>query len=359
MDPENRRHHRPPQLGADQVRLLERLCSACAVSGDEGEVRAIVLEAVKPYAGEIKVDAMGSVLVTCRGRGDGNPRVMVAAHMDEVGVMLVKNEGGGFFRFETVGIIDVRQLPGQPVWVGREHIPGVIGVRPVHLIPIDDRSRPIRQEQLTIDVGEAAHRVHPGDRAVFATRFTQVGPSLRAKALDDRLGVATLIELIRHAPENVDLLAAFTVQEEIGRRGAQAAGYAFNPDFALAVDATPANDLPAPDGSENRFYNTRLDAGAAVYLADGVMIHHPGLVRHLVGVAERHAVPFQYRQPGSGSTDASSIQIQRQGIPAVSVSGPIRYKHTAASLARLSDWQAVLSLVYHSLQEISFAILDT
>jgi endoglucanase len=282
---------------------------------------------------------------------------MLAAHMDEVGLMLVKQEGG-FFGFETVGGIDLRQLPGKPVWVGRQHLPGVIGVRPIHMIPDSDRTRMIRQDQLFIDMGEAGSNVHPGDRAVFATRFTQAGPSLRSKALDDRLGVVTLIELIRHAPKNVDLLAAFTVQEEIGRRGALPAAYAFDPDAALAIDATPANDLPTHDGSENRYFNTRLDHGPVIYLADGAMIHDSRLVRHLTAAAEKHGIPFQFRQPGGGSTDASHIQVQRQGIPAVSVSVPIRYAHTSASLARLSDWQAALALVYHSLEDITLAILD-
>jgi endoglucanase len=121
---------------------------------------------------------------------------------------------------------------------------------------------------LRIDLGPGSNKVKPGDRAVFATQFQRLGPSLVGKALDNRLGVATLIELIKHAPSNVDLLAAFTVQEELGLRGARVAAYALDPDLAIAIDSTPANDLPVWDGSENTFYNTRLDAGPALYIAD-------------------------------------------------------------------------------------------
>jgi putative aminopeptidase FrvX len=347
-----------PEAGPQQIELLEKLCNACAVSGNEGEVRQIVLEQVRPYADELKVDALGNVLVTHRGKVENCLRVMLAAHMDEVGFMLVDDEEGGLFRFAVIGGIDIRYLVGKPVLVGREHLPGVIGARPIHLTERDELDHKIALDILRIDLGtEGSSKAKAGDWATFATRFSRVGPSLCAKALDDRLGVATLIELVQHAPDNIDLLAAFTVQEEIGSRGAKVAAYAFNPDLAIAIDSTPANDLPAWDGSENTSYNTQLDAGPAIYLADRGTISDQRLVTHLAQTAKDAAIPFQYRQPGGGSTDAAAIHLQHAGIPSVSVSVPGRYAHTPAAIARLEDWDNTLRLLYHALRRFDGTFL--
>jgi tetrahedral aminopeptidase len=348
---------KPPGIGNPQLKLLRRLCEAVAVSGDEAAVRAIVLEQVRPHADECRVDALGNVLVTCTGSGKNRLRVMLAAHMDEIGFMLVADEGEGIFRFETVGGLDVRQLPGKPVWVGRERVPGVIGARPIHLTTADERTRKIALDALRIDVGPGAAGVKVGDRAAFATPFRRLGPSLLAKALDDRLGVATLIELVRQAPPNVDLLAAFTVQEEVGLRGARVAAYALDPHLAIAIDSTPAFDLPVHDGSENTSYNTRLGGGPAIYIADSATLADPRLVRFLAETGETAGIPYQFRQPGGGGTDAGAIHKQRAGIPSVSVSVPGRYAHTAAGLVRLDDWKHTLALLHTALSRMTPALL--
>lgn len=356
---------RRPRLGAAQIRLLERLCNACAVSGDEGEVRAVVLEHLRPCADELKVDALGNVLVTRRGReGDERRlRVMLAAHMDEVGFMLTHDDGDGLFRFELVGGIDERQLPGKPVWIGRQHTPGVIGAKPVHLTTAEERKHALSLDSLRIDVGPGgAGSVAVGDRATFATRFARLGASLRAKALDDRLGVALLIELVKRPPPGIDLLAAFTVQEEVGLRGASVAAYAFDPDLAIAIDATPAYDLPVweEEGGrplENVQYNTRLGCGPAIYLADGGTLSDPRLARLLVDTAETLRIPYQIRQPGPGGTDAGAIHLARAGVPSISVSVPSRYTHTPAGIARLSDWQNTFALLLAALERLRPEIL--
>lgn len=355
-----------PAVGSQQIELLERLCLANAVSGDEGEVRAIVLEQIRPYTDQIKVDALGNVLAVRKGRlpsierpsKDRPLRVMVAAHMDEIGFMLVSDEGDGFYRFDVVGGIDVRQLVGKPVSIGPGHHPGVIGAKPIHLTKPDETKKKLPLESLRIDVGPARNKVKVGDRATFATPFTNLGPSVRGKALDNRLGVASLIELVKNPPGNIDVLAAFTVQEEIGLRGARVSAYTFDPDLAIAVDSTPANDLPAWDGSENTAYNTRLGGGPAIYLADSGTLSDPRLVRHFVDTAESRGIPYQIRQPGGGGTDAGMIHKQRQGIPSLSISVPGRYPHTPAGIARISDWENTLSLLYHGLAGLSFFILD-
>mgnify|MGYP000212261932 CR=1 FL=1 len=354
--------YRPIRIGTAQLKLLERLCHACAVSGDEGEVRKIVLEEVRPHADEVKVDALGNVLVVRRASqaeaGALPPlKVMLAAHMDEVGMMITGDEGEGIFRFDIVGGIDARQLPGKAVWIGRDHIPGVIGAKPIHLTQEDELKSAITLDALRVDVGPEKSKVQIGDRLTFATRFTRLGPSLRAKALDDRLGVATLIELLRKPPTNIELLLAFTTQEEIGARGAQVAAYALNPDLAIAVDSTPANDLPTWDGSENIAYNTRLGAGPALYVADSGTLSDPRLLSHFVHTAEKLGIPYQIRQPGGGGTDAGAIHKQRSGIPSLSVSVPGRYAHTAALICRIDDWQNTLNLLYAALSQLSAQFL--
>ena len=349
--------HDFPQIGDEQIKLLECLSNACAVSGDEGEVRRIVLNEVRPHADEVKVDALGNVLATKRGSGEHSLRVMLAAHMDEVGLMITSDEGEGIYRFDTVGGLAATDLPGKVMWVSTEHIPAVIGIKPFHITEPDERKKPFTLDSLRLDVGPATGKIKLGDRATFATSFTQIGPSLRGKALDNRLGVATLIELIKRAPPNIDLLAAFTVQEENGLRGARVAAFVFDPDVAIILDSTPAYDLPVWDADENVRYNTRLDAGPAIYVGDSSTLSDPRLVRFLIETAEEYKIPYQIRQPGGGGTDAGAIHKQREGIPSVSVSVPGRYNHSPASIVRLSDWQHTLNLVETALSHLTPEVL--
>lgn len=347
-----------PKIGNSQIKLLEKLCNAMGVSGDEGAVRQIVLEEVKPYADSVKVDALGNVLVTKNGSGAQRLRVMLDAHMDEVGFMIVTDDGDGIFRFELVGGLDVRQLVGKPVVVGRNKVPGVIGARPIHLTTAEERQRKIPLDQLRIDVGPgAAGKVKVGDRATFSSVFKRVGPSIMSKAIDDRIGVATLIEVLKHAPANIDLCLSFSVQEEIGLRGAKVAAHYFDPHLAIALDSTPANDLPTHDGEENIFYNTKLGYGPAIYTFDAGTLNDPRLIRFLAQVADDAGIPYQFRQPGGGGTDAGAIHRSRAGIPTVSVSVPHRYTHTAYSLSRLDDWKNTLALLHAALGRITPALL--
>ncbi len=350
-----------PLIGNAQLKLLERLSNASAVSGDEGEVRQIVLEAVRPLCDTVKVDALGNVLAvrqaaTRRPGGKAPLKVMLTAHMDEIGFMLVAEDGEGLYRFETVGGIDLRQLVGKSVLVGREHKPGVIGARPIHLTSPEDRRRTIALDTLRIDLGTGG-KAAPGERAVFATRYQRSGDLLFCKAIDDRIGVATLIELLKAPPAQIDLLVAFTVQEENGLRGAKVAAHALDPDVGIAVDSTPALDLPAWDGEENVAYNVHLGQGPAIYIADGSTLCDPRLVRFFHATAEAEKIPCQFRQPGGGGTDAGAIHKARAGIPSLSISVPHRYGHTAVSLARLDDWKNTLALLHAGLQRLTPAVL--
>jgi endoglucanase len=343
-----------------QLSLLEKLCNAVAVSGNEGEVRRIVMAELKDIADEMTVDAMGNVLVKQYAKpGTVNPlRVMLDAHMDEVGFMIAAEEEEGIYTFEVVGGMDPRQLPGKLVVVGKDHTPGVIGTKPIHLLEEKDEDSPIPQNTLRIDLGPDG-KAKPGDYATFATRFQRSGNNLFSKAIDDRVGVATLIELVKHAPENIELLASFSVQEEIGLRGARVAAFTFDPDLAIAVDSTPAFDLPRENETENAVYNCRLGAGPAIYLADAGTLSDPRLIGFFTKIAEQNAIPYQYRQPGGGGTNAGWIHRSRAGVPAVSISVPGRYAHTAVLLSRLEDWQNTLNLVYLTLCGITREVLET
>ncbi|MFQ5615888.1 MAG: M42 family metallopeptidase, partial [Anaerolineales bacterium] len=287
----------------------------------------------------------------------------LAAHTDEVGFMITNDEKDGIFRFDIVGGLDARQLVGKPVVVGRDQIPGVIGAKPIHLSTASERKDSVSLDSMRIDVGAVGNdKIKPGDRAAFAPNFTQIGRginrSLRAKAMDDRIGVTTLIELVKNSPPNIDLLAAFTVQEEVGLRGAKVAAYAFNPDVAIALDCTPAYDLPNWDEEEeNTRYNTWLGAGPAIYTVDWGTLSDPRLIRHFAETGDAGGIPYQFRQPGGGGTDAGAIHRSRAGIPSISISVPGRYLHTAASIVRLADWRNALALVYTALSRLAPDVL--
>jgi putative aminopeptidase FrvX len=348
-----------PRIGASQIKLLEKLSNVIGVSGDESAVRKIVYEEIKLVVDDIKTDVMGNVIATKRGKGNDLPKVMLAAHMDEVGFMLTHDDEKGLFRFSLVGGMDARQLAGKPVIVGQTRIPGVIGTKPIHLVKASDLKNAIEVDTLRIDLGpEISNKVKIGDWATFGTKFTHIGTSLLGKAMDNRVGVTTLITLLNNAPLNIDLFAAFTVQEEVGLRGAGIAAYAIDPDVAFILDCTPALDMPIWDGSENTLYRAKIDQGPAIYIADGATLSDPRLVNLMKNVADAYGIPYQIRQPGGGSTDAGIIHKQRSGIPSVSVSVPGRYLHTAAAIIRLNDWKNSVALLHATLSHINESVLS-
>jgi endoglucanase len=170
--------------------------------------------------------------------------------------------------------------------------------------------------------------------------------------MDNRLGVASLITILENAPTNIDLLAAFTVQEEVGLRGAKVAAHALDPDMAFALDCTPAMDMPVWDSTENTRYRSKVDQGPAIYTADGATFSDPRLVNLLISAGETYGIPYQLRQPGGGGTDAGAIHKQRAGIPSISVSVPGRYLHSPASIVRLNDWKNSVALIHAALTHI-------
>jgi endoglucanase len=270
--------------------------------------------------------------------------------MDEIGFMVTNDDGDGLFQFEPVGGIDIRQLPGKPVLIGKEKVPAVIGARAIHLTTAEQRKSAIPLNTLRFDIGPAkSSKVKPGDRATFATKFRKTDENLFGKALDDRLGIVILIEILKNSPEHLDVYYVFSTQEEVGLRGALTAAYQIHPDIGIAVDSTPARDFPSTEETENTKYNTKFGAGPALYTMDSASIADPRLVRHFVQVAEENGLCYQFRQPGPGGTDAGAIHKQHAGIPSISVSVPGRYAHTAIGLASKDDFEKTLQLVYLSL----------
>jgi endoglucanase len=340
------------KLGSPQISLLQKLCNAVAVSGDEAEVRQIVRAEVEEFVDEVKIDAIGNLLAFKHRKKSRGLRILIAAHMDEVGLMVVARDGDGFYRFKTIGGIAAHHLAGKQIVAGKNHHPGVIGIPPIHTLGSDDLRKSIDIDTLRIDVGKNVV-LQIGERVVFATRFQRVGSSIMAKSIDDRIGVASLIELIKQAPSNLEICAAFTVQEEIGGRGAGVAARAFKPDIAIVLDATPAFDLPTHDQQENKYFNSVLGLGPAIYLADNHTLYDRGLVEFLQNTAKRKGIPYQLRQPGGGGTDAGAIHQALDGIPSISVSVPHRYPHSPISIARISDWQNTLNLLQNTLGSIT------
>jgi putative aminopeptidase FrvX len=347
----------PTSPTPDLLDLLTQLTEAVAVSGSEAAVREIVAAKLRPHTEHLEIDALGNLLAIRTGRGNQRPRVMVCAHMDEVGLMISAIDKSGFLRFKPVGGVARHMLPGARVWLGADRLPGVIGLPPVHLLSDEDRRREVKVEDLRIDIGaaskeQAEEKVRVGEQVVFATRMRQQGGTIWAKALDDRLGVAMLMELFLNPPPGIDLLAAFTVQEEVGLRGAQAAAYSLNPHVGMALDCAPARDFPTWDGGENLHYTTQLRQGPALYVMDGYTIADQRWLDLLARSAQEHQIQYQVRQPLSGGTDAGAIHLARGGIPSVSISVPARHLHGPVGLIDIADWRACARLLYASLANL-------
>jgi len=337
-------------LSPSRLELIRRLSEAVGVSGDEGRVRAIVRRELEGQVDDLRTDAMGNLLAVRRSRAPDALRVMLAAHMDEVGFIVTSLDSQGYLSVAPVGGVKAEQFVGKKVWVGPQPSLGVVGVQPIHLARKAGLESRSNYSSLRVDLGAAkdqieAMGVRPGSYGTFATAFDNEAGHLRGKALDDRLGVEILIELLRRPIAGVDLLGAFTVQEEIGARGASVAAHALEPDVGLVIDCTPARDLPDLTGAINPDPNTRLGAGPAIYVADGRTVSDPRLVSMAVDAAERLDLPYQIRQPGAGGTDAQAIQRSRAGVPVISISVPGRYAHSPVGLALEADLLATEALL--------------
>ena len=331
--------------------LLKTLSETPGVSGDEAAVRAVLRSAIRSHADEVRVDVLGNLIA--RKRSSATLKVMLAAHMDEVGFMIVQIEKSGWLRFRTVGGFDSRILLSKRVQIGKDRVPGVIMAKPIHLTRDSEREQVVKVEDMAIDIGassqeDAKRAVRPGDFAAFATAFSEHGETVRGQAFDDRAGCAVLVELLKESYP-FDLYAAFTVQEEIGLRGARVAAYAVDPDVAFALDGTTADDLPREKGVKPA---THLGAGPVITVADNQMIADKRLTRLLIDVADRQAIPYQIKPPGVGGTDAGRIHLAHEGVPATAVSIPCRYIHSPRAFLAPQDFDHTVALMKAALMEL-------
>ena len=322
--------------------LLEKLSRARGVAGHEGEVRAILREALAPYVEALTVDSIGNLIVRKGGSGDrGQQRVMLAAHMDEVGGMVMRANADGTVKFRSVGGLDPRILPGKRVRIGAQSVPGVI-MRAPHAARSGKRVAPI--SDLLIDTGGAGG-ILPGDMITFESEYEEYGRLLKGKAFDDRVGCYVLAELMKGDYE-CELVGVFTVQEEIGLRGAGVAAYAVEPDVAVALEGTVADDLPKQHDVSP---TTELGKGPSISVMDRSAHADRRLVRILTETATAHDIPWQFKQPGVGGTDVGTIHLAREGVPAVAVAVPCRYIHTPAALMDPADVKNAIELMSRAL----------
>lgn len=341
--------------------LLEKLSNEFGPSGREKSVRALIKAEIEGLADSVEVDALGNLIAFKAGSGpEPRLKVMLAAHMDEVGFMVTEVGKGGTLSFDAVGGLDARLLLAKRVVIGDERVPGVIGAPVPHLQKGGQADRVMEIDDLAIDIGatddkDAGAKVKVGDYGTFATRFTVLSadpawPTVRGKAFDDRVGCATAIALLaeRHP---VDLYAVFTVQEEVGLRGARVAAYRLMPDAAFALEGTICDDLPKPP-EEDVSPVTRLGHGPAVTLMDRSVVSHPGLLRLLQEAAEAEGVPMQYKAPGLGGTDAGAIHLAGAGVPAIAVAVPCRYIHSPAAILNLNDLENTVRLMRAALARV-------
>ncbi|MFN2116927.1 MAG: M42 family metallopeptidase [Candidatus Promineifilaceae bacterium] len=340
--------------------LLKKLTEASGVSSAEKEVRILIRDLIAEHVDEWHVDAMGNLIALKSGTGAVDLRVMIDAHMDEVGLMVTNVDSSGLLRFDTVGGIDDRTLLGKVVQVGPQKITGVIGARPIHLLKANQRTSVVKCESMRIDIGaknktSAMGKVNIGDLANFITEYEELGPTAIGKAFDNRAGCAALIEILRGEPYPFDIIAAFTVQEEVGLRGAQVAAYGIKPDAAFVLESTPAYDLPT---DQDISPNVVLGKGPAVYVMDRVTIQDPRLVSHIMRTAEKNEIPFQIRQPGGGSTNTAVIQAVHGGVPAATIAVPGRHAHTPNMMINLEDYTNFVKLTEATLHSVTPQLIN-
>ncbi|MCL6592775.1 MAG: M42 family metallopeptidase [Alicyclobacillus sp.] len=334
--------------------LLRQLTEATGPSGQEDEVRNLLRSQVSESVERCYTDVLGNLFCE-QGSGQPGPRVLLDAHMDEVALMVVHAEDNGLLRFRAIGGIDPRVLVAKPVYVGAGRLPGVIGAKPVHLQSAAERRKPLPLDQLYIDIGarskdDALAHVQLGDAAVFATRFGPLGVGcVKAKALDNRAGCAVLCEILR-TPAETPRIGVFTVQEEVGLRGAAVAAYRVAPDLAITLETTVCADVAdVPAHGQG----TVLGAGPALTVQDGQTLADQRFLAFAVRTAERHQIPYQFRRVKGGTNNFAAIQRSRAGVVGGSVSIPVRYLHAPVQVMSLQDYHNTIRLVQAMLRELA------
>ncbi len=336
------------------IETLKTLCMLSGVSGMEDEVRDYILERAMPYADEIHTDAMGNLMVFKKGIVHPQQRIMLCAHMDEVGLIVTRFEEDGYLRFQFIGGVDRRVVRGKRVYVGKERVPGVIGLKACHLVSREEEKNVPKVEELYIDIGaktkeEAQKLVELGDRGVFEDSVVEFGDGyLKAKAIDDRCGCAVMLKLIEDELP-CDTWFAFTVQEEVGARGAMGAAFRLKPDIALVLEGTTAADLPYVEEGKQI---CRLGKGPVLTYMDRGTIYDRELRALLIRLAEENGIVWQTKEQIAGGTDGRVIQRSRDGVQTAIIAVAVRNIHSPASVVHTGDAENALRLARLFLREM-------
>jgi tetrahedral aminopeptidase len=340
------------------VVVLEKLSNASGVTGRENQVRELLKQYLKPHVDEIWEDKLGNLIALKKGK-EGAPTVMVAAHMDEVGLMVKNIKKKGFLQFTKIGGIDDRVLFAQKVVVHTDkgNLNGIIGAKPVHIQNEAERKKVIEADKLFIDIGaknkEEAEKmgVQVGDVVSFDTKFSDVGNgTVLGKAFDDRVGCAVLIEVMKKLKDaDANVYAVGTIQEEVGLRGATIAAFSLEPDLGIALDVSVAGDTPGVVEGEAP---AKLNGGPVLTVADAGLIAHPKVLRLLMDVAKKNKIPYQLETGIRGSTDAARIALSRDGVPSGVVSVAARYIHSPSGIVCVEDIQKTVELVVAAIKGV-------
>lgn len=328
--------------------LLKQLCDLPGAPGNEDKVREFIKTTVEPWCDEVIIDRLGSVVATKKCKDPAAKTVMLDAHMDEVGFMIIYITDDGLLSYAPLGGLDPRVLVSKRVKIGANSVPGVIGAKAIHLQSAADRNTAPTHDNLYIDIGcrdkaSAEKLVKIGDYAVFDSDIVEFGDGLmKAKALDDRVGCAVMIEMLRDGDFPVNLVCSFSVQEEVGMRGATVTAHRIAPDVALALEATGANDVAEVEAHERI---TCLHKGPAISFMDNATIHTPSLFRALCRIGKEAGVTYQVKNYMAGGNNAGAMQRARGGAASVTISLPARYIHSPSSVCAYEDYLSMIELV--------------
>lgn len=328
------------------IELLKTLCALSGVSSFEDPVREYIMEQARPFADEMRVDTMGNLIVFKKGAKATGNKLMLCAHMDEVGLIIKHITDDGYLKFAPIGGIDRRVLIGKRVFVGWNRVPGIIGLKAVHMTTAEERGKVPKLEEYYLDIGakdreEALSLVKPGDFAVFQDECLEFGNGyFKAKAIDDRVGCAVMLKLLqRELP--MDCYFVFTVQEEVGTRGAFGAAFSIVPEIALVLETTTAADLPGIKGQKRVCAPGK---GPVISLVDGGTIYDKELFRMMCRAADANQIPWQVKHYIAGGNDSRVIQRTKTGVRVAGLSAAVRYLHAPSSVGYTKDFEQMLTL---------------
>ena len=331
------------------IALLSDICERPGAPGFEDSIRELVLAQVKGLADSVSVDNMGNVIAFRKGKSD--QKLAIAAHMDEIAFIVTHIDDDGFIRFHVLGGFDPKTLTAQRVVIhGSEDIIGVMGCKPIHLLSPEERKKPLAIRDYFIDTGmkkeELSKIVSVGDAITRERVLIEMGDNVNSKSIDNRVSVFILIEMLRQMKDKTpafDTYAVFTVQEEVGLRGATAAASGIDPDFSIALDTTIANDLP---GFAPHEAVTRLGEGAAIKILDGMTICDSRMIRFMKEQATKNKIPYQMEILPAGGTDTAAFQRHAKGGSiAGAISIPTRYLHQVIEMANKTDIKHCIDLL--------------